>query len=763
MEFGEFFIRPKRLKKFDKAYYHKQKIFPRLNGNTLKLANLFEDCFSSHTAISAISPEYFSKCVSIAPAGTSRIVNRDPLSIYFVKNIYQPHTLHWADQPEVKVNYKDLKEDLWASSYIPEAREGRLGSNKVRIVEGKTGIGKTLLARRLELDTLEEFLREFPNRAVIDYRRRGYSIPLPVYIDVFHIFSKGDTLRFEPEDIDMEKLKEEIIERTFDLLRMGDGRLRFRGGFLEVEIIKSKAKEESWNLKDLCTFLKENKVHLLLIFDEMDEYQFFYTRYAFFDEFLKRMHDKIFANVTQLIRNFTEESRWGCLGINAIFFMRNDLSTLVCRQFQRRNLNTGDPTLTVLEMEEPEIRVIFFSRYRLLTSVLDDRDVRNAIHSLGFRHNQLLLNALHGIWMKPSKVHLLIKEIAHHGYRSLIKFYSELKIPLDSRDLLIRYVQNPPYSFLIVYINNLYRKYTQAQGHFPNMFLNDAVVLKNEFRRKGVPESLKASFEEAHKPHLHTYWLKYLVLKYIVKMDKKEDGERVFLRDLIKVFCEKGKYEEHLLRHVVGSLSTPNESWCLECEISEEESADSVELKPTNRGKTLVSKYGELDKELREELRNVEFCFSLEYLETIIDDYLLSLPRKWATKIYLTDFEGYVHLASLRDKDFREKAEDTIEKKSKAVLYFLRVLEASFKEEVMKFRKELYEYLKEKFGEEFFPKFDDIANSIVSSATNILNSLTNTQNEPFQGSLEELWRKLKEDKEFEKFFEEYYRKGILVE
>ena len=58
--------------------------------------------------------------------------------------------------------------------------------------------------------------------------------------------------------------------------------------------------------------------------------------------------------------------------------------------------------------------------------------------------------------------------------------------------------------------------------------------------------------------HRHSYWLKYLLLKTI---NSSEEPTRV--GDIIEMFVNCGGYEEHLVRHVLGSLASENEFYCL--------------------------------------------------------------------------------------------------------------------------------------------------------------------------------------------------------
>src|SRR5262249_9279651 len=73
-----------------------------------------------------------------------------------------------------------------------------------------------------------------------------------------------------------------------------------------------------------------------------------------------------------------------------------------------------------------------------------------------------------------------IWKLCHHGLRSFLDFLSQIEIDYRSDYKIIDRLYNKPHNLLRLYITNLRKRYSQAHGHFPNLFLNDALIWPNE-------------------------------------------------------------------------------------------------------------------------------------------------------------------------------------------------------------------------------------------------------------------------------------------
>lgn len=261
------------------------------------------------------------------------------------------------------------------------------------------------------------------------------------------------------------------------------------------------------------------------------------------------------------------------------------------------------------------------------------------------------------------------------------------------------------------------------------LFLNDCVIMD-------VKE-----FKNAHKPHVHTYWLKYFMLKTIVNKRKIKFSE------LFDLYAVIGRYEEHLVRHVAGSLCTANEFRCAEIDCTETgNNIESYKLSATDRGKYLFRKRN-----------NIEFCFETQYLQTIVNDQWLSLPNNFIRSIFLPKLE-YSHLYETNPAIYIATSIESVVKNTISILNFIKLLEASYQIEIQKNKPKLHEVLK---TEDMLPNFDSINNGIVESAENIVKALS-TEELIKVDKIKIVRSQLKTDKSQKEFFENYYKANLKV-
>lgn len=255
----------------------------------------------------------------------------------------------------------------------------------------------------------------------------------------------------------------------------------------------------------------------------------------------------------------------------------------------------------------------------------------------------------------------LIADFAHQGPRSFLMFLSDLQIDWRGDFLVVERIFGreaangyaDPHNLLRLYITNNRKRYAQASGHFPNMFLVDATYAADD------------SFPAAAVSHGHTYWLKYLLLKFI-SSETTTSSSVVSLNAILDVF--RGSYPEKLVRLVLGSLASTETSGCIE--VVESLDSQVVRVRPTLRGTRIVGNQSD----------RREWCFSWDYLQFVVDDYQLALPRFLWTKIYISD-SGLGYLLRQVGPYAAELSRD-VTSKGKSCIYFLHVLEAAKNAEV---------------------------------------------------------------------------------
>lgn len=215
-------------------------------------------------------------------------------------------------------------------------------------------------------------------------------------------------------------------------------------------------------------------------------------------------------------------------------------------------------------------------------------------------------------------------------------------------------------------------------------------------------------------------------------------------------FVTYGGYEEHLFLLTLGSLCAVNESRCLDVDHPLGSGSSMRRLKATPRGLYLVG-----STSIRTDLgRTVEFSFEFEYLQLVVDDYLLSLPKQWIDSIYVDANLGY----SLKDaRTYGEKSWEYLQKKTRAVLYFVRLLEASYEWE-RRFRPGL---LDSQSGRALAPDFDRIGASLLMTYDNILGHFERHGPDHAE-QMRALWSRLRKDASFDDFFGRYGESGTKM-
>ena len=396
------------------------------------------------------------------------------------------------------------------------------------------------------------------------------------------------------------------------------------------------------------------------------------------------------------------------------------------------DISTGRdaPEDEIFELLPIDFQVILNSRTRLLVEALkfingiSDTDKKHDIDSF-IRIADILKDS------SEESVLMQISRLGHHGYRSLVDFISSLAI--DPRDdiLFKRFFENQSHTMILLYIAKLKHKYAQRKNHFPNIFLNDTIISYN---------SRHNPILEAHKTHKHTYWLKYFILKYIVKYNGAS------MIDILDEFLSFYPNEEHLIRHILGSLCTANEFSCAEVPLEYDTNPDNLHISPTDRARELYSiSYISKKFKNKETEYPLEFCFDYSYLSCIIDDDWMSYPKHQINKIFnkklshrhlLTTGEAYQKTTSL---DLKER--------HKLVLTFIKLLKESLNYELIT-KSEYKEFLNE---HELIPNFEDIVHANILLMVKIAKSLGLAGKIDFY----KVWEDIDSDVEISEFYQRF--------
>jgi hypothetical protein len=280
------------------------------------------------------------------------------------------------------------------------------------------------------------------------------------------------------------------------------------------------------------------------------------------------------------------------------------------------------------------------------------------------------------------------------------------------------------------------KRYTQDHGHFPNLFLNDCIVLKDP------------KFERAHQTHLHSYWLKYLILKLIVSR-----GESITCcSDILEVFCETGEYKEELVRHVIGSLCTSNEFRCADVDYTiDVRNYEARRIVATSRGRGLVSDDWHIHSDIS--LKS-EFCFSFLYLQLVVNDYLMCLPVQFAKTIFEGPDYAYLYF---RDSEYGETVSRVVKTRARSCLTFMFVIRAALNAELAR-KPKLKQYL---ISKNLIPNVDRVIEALYNELLYLADAIGVSS---IKDEAVGVMHKMGTDTELDEFFNKYYESGnIFIE
>lgn len=760
-QYSDFFIRPMHVYEFDITQYKDMKIDFSLN-NSMSYAKLFKSCFSHHVEpyvdLKRESPElHFKDDYN----DDHFFFQENNITSYFIHNQYRPPSLlnynlksedkkkifsifqsremKKAEQGDRGTSYfsafEFTKEVTHKAFQVEDIKKKNLGNkgSYVRFLIGDIGIGKSTLVSYIYRD-----IKRNP-----DKYDSAIAI-IPVYIDI----DLGKNSYREPSERISDYIYEDLYKKTFEEAKDFFDNREFKYGssddIMAFREILSKRDQSQYIYKEklfeLCLFLAKNYGRVFFILDNLDKFHYYYARYAFFSSGSKKV-DETVKQLEDLINEFRTDKGKETLsmaGVNVLFVMRSYIYDYINLKPPQATQNSVDiPAYEII----PEVfDNIIESRAELLQNALEI--VNNHTHDaegLG----ELYITALDKIkGHKKGSVFEKIVKSSHHGNRSLINFISSLSIDVRDKLLFERFFEKQTHTLLMLYFLKGKRRYSQNANHFPNIFLNDCVISK--------PNQVEEYNMDAHKPHKHTYWLKYFILKFIVRNDKR----KVTTYDIVSKFKQYYPGEEHLIRHILGSLCTANEFRCAEFPFERDTGVtqDAIPIKATQRGRQLFEK-----KEFGSHA-GVEFCFDLSYLRLIIDDYWMSYPIDYIGDIYNKDLD-YEHIFNTSSyKDYSKDALKVLESDGKSVLLFLKLLDES-----------LIHEMKAKDGfAEFLEKYDLIPNITLSQSyvletvDNIYSKLVasnNTEELVKFDSIRAKWNIERNNLKYSKFFKDYYDAG----
>ena len=695
MFYDEYFTRIEETSNFNKNLYNKK---IEGYGKNEKDKNLFEDCFSNHVDF---DNPLVDKLI-LNNSDNTRYIERDMLSSYFINKIYKvPKILKYETNQEV--DYENFAKNISESSYSKiYSNDFSLGSNRLRFIVGEVGEGKSALTKKV-LSTIEQNKKSYCSEYDI------YNI----YINFEDLYNYGNKPILLKDDFpkQLHSTIKEKMKKHIDLSSV------LNSSCVDTEPLLA--------LKMLFETLKQNNIRLILYLDNIDFYHYYYSKYSYFNEYDEKQNEAINNNILWLYSFLTKKAFLGDQGLNILLSVRNYVYEDIV--LKSNGTDTEINTTKAYKIKLVDESEVIYSRVQLLESafklIKKENNTSDLNEFIAELKTEIFFKSMNNLNIEEHSPTKTIYLIGQHGYRTLVQFFSSLNIAYLDFELMDRFFKKQVSSLVLLYFTNIYKRYSQQKEHFPNLFLNDCII------------SYKDEFQNAHQSHKHTYWLKYFILKIIVK------NPNIKVQKILDIFCDIGKYDEHLVRHVIGSLETANEFRCIE--YDPDASSNNInhrKLKPTNRGKYLIST-----------TNNIEECFDIGYLQVIIEDKWLSVPNFIVKEFYNYSLD-YTHLYTTGTFYIDKSIEHTTQK-AKSILIFLKILKESYQAEIQINKNNLHSYLE---NNELIPNLDKISDSIIESTEGVIKAFKRQRDLYKVENLKKYKKTLDYSDKYLMFFKEYH-------
>lgn len=702
-----------------------------------KYLHLFCDAFGHHIEVNFDADAQ----IQVQVDDTKRFITKDSLTAYFLDKLYVPPNIYETPNSDYSsrdvISYSAFLRSISAPATTSADEQAQaIGTNRFSFIIGNIGTGKTLLVHKL----LRDIQKEQKNKHSTNPLDK-HIFNLPIYFDFEVHMKDGEGKLFPINDTFFNKLSNVLLASVAN-----SPLFRARQSALSQVLAMGHGTTEA-KFIDLVRTCHRVGLKPILILDNVDGYHYVYSQYTFFVKYREQQVRSIHENINRLTTSLRNGGSLGHLGMSVVIVARHYVYT--------QCLHTLQPVVSyqtpgsVYQLESVGEGRVVAARMQLFTTALEhiESDPRLRTHGEHYKRALERIKVLLGLEEKarlfreeaedskgPTRVLELIRNLCHHGNRGMVSFLSGLRLDFrDSSSLIERFLWDKPHTLALLYIAKLRSRYTQAQNHFPNLFLVDGIIQENP------------DFIDAHKPHLHTYWLKYLLLAYI----NSRPGRTTTYGKLRRIFVTAGGFDETIFSLALGSLATSTEFGCVELEPVGTELTQG-RVSATTRGTTLVS---------NTQHSGARFCFSFTYLQLIVDDFLMSYPKLALKKIYTPQMNlGYL----FKEEDIyaRENAH-YLEKKMRCVLTLLRVLELSYKHEEQ-LRSELFAVLRDE-APSVLLIFDDVVKSLFHEFRRISHTLKHEKSEKLMRELRQYWQELDESTDLERQISDYFASGVPIE
>ena len=487
LTYKDFFCRPGRLGTLGEINDYSEPIEPSSNAHNRDVEyfrHLWFDSMGPHT-ISIIAGDS-EKLHYDGAANETRLVQKDNLDAFFLRKlVVTPQITCTANENDVDkmdaiVSFDTFQKEITESPRGNKKIDDQTKSeNRIRYLIGDAGIGKSLAVLKVV-----DKIREHTTDAF------GYTIH-PIYLDLHTDRKWQENPPFKSVQMTIKHIASEMnlalpLELRLDLEQLSNN---------------DENSDELDNIvQGLSDRLSASKITPFIVIDNADRFYFENAKYRFFQEYARKRDWQLEDTFVALVDRFVAESSLGKISASVLF---------VCRRYVYshclRISDGADPSgpirrdHKVYQVMPIDHQLLLKSRTQLITAASEavQGKYRNAkmfidrADHIVRRLDRLQNERFYG----KRSILTTLRGLVHQGHRSWLQFLAALPIDVGPGAEVADRLFDSPYLLLRLYMTNMHKRYTQKQGHFPNLFLNDAKVF---------PDS---QFEDVHREHTHTYWL----------------------------------------------------------------------------------------------------------------------------------------------------------------------------------------------------------------------------------------------------------------
>lgn len=597
---------------------------------------------------------------------------RTTLARWFYYNAYVQPGISRGDENGAPVKVDDFLKDVLL-------HKGDIRRNRLAYLLGNVGVGKTSFVNWLITCKLHDLVTSegiWFIRLDVEELKRGQSIERHEF--VYYLALRILKLAEERPEIFLDHVLElDAVKKETMSLEYAEN-----PGITSISTVLCRLAQGLCNSKGR---------RLVIVIDNLDYLCHLNDRGLFFDiESTGEMH--ILQRVSECITMFTHHRELGPLGANILLVTRQDsyrvLKDVMSASYVKSSVIEGFERYV---LKDPGWEIALDARCKLLRKAAEIYQLPKGRKTTLEELPRAIENDI--AKGRPKLIEHLVG-LSNHGLRQLMDFFSNYGwITKGGEDLEARMLEHPPVGLLSFMLNNLCR-FGQFPSGFPNIYLVNRLG-----EIAGAAEDMQ---------HRHSYWLKRMILATIAQKKFRD------VKDIVDLFCgSKGRgYDQSIIKLCLGSLT---DSLCSNC-ITVERG-----LHPDRNRESLMILRLSLNARGKHCMREVFDRFS--YLQLVVEDYLLPLPRCVEGFFSIERFHrlNYSYLVE-GSNEYQARTIEMVRLKAEQILLFLTVLEKSLKWE-RKYFEGVFDHLDKRNVE--LPDISAIRKSIIEELRLLNSSLQN--------------------------------------